>query len=122
MTYLSHTSLQQAIYQTLTGDAALSAIISGIYDHVPQGNPYPFITIGEANIRDWSNLEKPGSEHQFTIRVFSRESGRKQSADIISVSGSTLVQMQCTGSTIALMDDGATYRGTLGFRALLSAA
>ena len=131
MTYLSHSPLQQAIYETLTGDAALTALVSGIYDHVPQGTDTPFVTLGEANVREWSNAEKTGSEQQLSLRIFSRESGRKQAAIImerivtllhnaaIAVTGCTLMQLQCTASSISLMNDGATYRGTLNFRALL---
>lgn len=132
MTYFSHFSLQQVLYQTLSGDSALSALVTGVFDHVPQATAYPFVTLGEASIRDWSNLENAGTEQQITLRVWSREAGRKEAADImerivavlqnadLSVSGQTLVLLKFVSSSIELQNDGLTTRGSLIFRALLS--
>lgn len=109
-------------------------LVSGVHDHVPQGSTYPFVTLGEAESRDWSNVEKQGTQQQISLRIWSRESGRKQAAAIMerivtllhnaspSVSGQSLVSLRFVSSAIALLDDGATYRGTLIFRALLTEA
>lgn len=132
MTYLSHFSLQQALCQHLLADATLMGLATGVFDHVPQGTSYPFITIGEALIRDWSNAEKQGTEQAVTLRIWSRESGRKQAAAImerivtllngtsLTVTGQTLMSLRFVSSNITLQDDGFTYRGSLTFRALLS--
>ncbi|MDX2073484.1 MAG: DUF3168 domain-containing protein [Alphaproteobacteria bacterium] len=134
MTYFSQFSLQQSLYQQLTGDTTLMALVSGIFDHVPQGTAYPFVTIGEAAIRDFSNAEKQGTEQQVTLRIYSREAGRKQASAImerivtllnsadLTVSGQTLRSLRFLSSNIVLQDDGLTYRGTLIFRALLNEA
>jgi hypothetical protein len=131
MTQFSHFSLQQALYQHLCGDAALTALVTGIYDHVPQGTQYPFVTLGESAIRDWSNAEKQGTEQVITLRIWSREAGRKQAATImeritillnsaaLNVTGQTLVSLRFISSNITLQDDGITYKGSLVFRALL---
>ena len=127
MTYLTHFSLQQTIFQTLTADGTLMAMVTGVFDHVPQASEYPFITIGESQIRDFSNVEKQGTEAQTSIRVFSREAGRKESAlimerithllhhAILTISGQSLVDCRFLSSNIALENDGATHRGTLTF-------
>ena len=132
MTYFSQFSLQQTLYQQLTGDATLMNIVSGVFDHVPQSTAYPFIVIGESTIRDWSNVEKQGTEHTITIRIWSRAAGRKESTTImerivtllnsanLSVSGQTLRSLRFVSSNITLQDDGLTYKGTLIFRALVS--
>jgi hypothetical protein len=132
MTYLSHFSLQQSIYQILANDATLGAMITGVYDHVPAGTEYPFVTVGEGESRDWSNAEKQGTEQLITLRIWSREAGRKQAAGIMErivtllhntmpdVTGQNLISLRFTGSSIVLMNDGTTYRGSLSFRALLS--
>lgn len=132
MTYFSHFTLQQSIYQVLIADTTLMSLISGVFDHVPQDTAYPFVTIGEAQIRDWSNVERQGTEQQITLRVWSREAGRKQASGImerivtvlnnasLTVSGQTLRHLRFVSSNILLQDDGLTMRGTLVFRALLS--
>jgi len=129
MTYLTHFSLQQSIYTILTADSTLNGLITGIFDHVPQGTEYPFVTLGESAIRDFSNVEKQGTEAMLTLRIFSREAGRKEAAIIMerivsllhnvnhTVEGQSLVSIQYQSSNIMLEDDGATYRGTLIFKA-----
>lgn len=133
MTYFSHIPLQTAIYSVLTADATLDGLISGIYDHVPDDAEYPFVTIGEHGVRDWSNAEKQGTEQQVTLRVFSRDAGRKAAGTImeqlitlmhnasLSVSGHSVVHVRFVSSNIVLLDDGRTYRGAVNFRVLLSA-
>jgi hypothetical protein len=39
--------LQIALYERLTGDATLTALVSGVFDYVPETRPYPFVHIGE---------------------------------------------------------------------------
>ncbi len=106
-------------------------LVTGIFDHVPQDTAYPFVTIGEANIRDWSNVETQGTEQNISLHIYSREAGRKQAATImeriitllnsanLSVTGQNLRSLRFISSNIVLQDDGLTYKGTLIFRALL---
>ena len=127
MTYLTHFSLQQEIYEKLTADTLLMAMVTGVFDHVPQGTEYPFITMGESSLRDFSNLEQQGTEAQATIRIFSREAGRKESALImerithllqratLAISGQECVDSRFVSSNIILQDEGLTHRGTLVF-------
>lgn len=134
MTYLSNFSLQQSVYQTLSNDGTLSALIQGVFDHVPQGSAYPFVTIGECVVRDFSNAEKQGTENRLSIHVFSRGQGRREASLImerictllnntaLSVTGQALVSSHFTASGITLSDDGATYQGTLQFTVRLSEA
>jgi len=131
MTYHSHFSFQRAIYQLLAADNSLSAMVSGVFDHVPQGSIYPFITLGEAQLRDRSDLEHSGTEVLLTLRVYSREAGRKEAADIMErittllhnttpeMERHEVLSLQFHQSRIDLLDDGATYRGTIIFKALL---
>jgi hypothetical protein len=75
-----------------------------------------------------------GTEQQITLRIFSREAGRKQAAIImdrivdvihqggVSISGQIVTSARFVSSTITLLDDGRTYEGILNFRVLLSEA
>lgn len=48
--------IQTALYATLTGDATLMAMATGVYDYVDEAAVYPYIVIGEA-------LETPDNAH-----------------------------------------------------------
>lgn len=72
------TPVQTALYSTLTTDSTLMALVSGVYDSVPEPAVYPFVVIGEA-------IEMPANEHgsfgsrvSCTIHVWSEYRGFAQ--------------------------------------------
>lgn len=125
-------SLQQAIYTTVTNDAALNALIGPprLYDHVPQNTAYPYLTLGQSTVRDWSTGTEVGDEHSLTLHVWSRASGRKEANDImaalkdalhdraLTLSGYRLVNMRHELSEARREPDGDTYHGLIRFRAV----
>ena len=131
MADFSHFALQKAIYETLTADSTLMALVEGIYDRVPQDCAFPYISIGEAKIADWSTKTTTGTEQLISLYVCSREGGRKQAATIMerihtllhnaspAVDGQALISLRFVGSSIELESDGWTYRGMVQLRALL---
>ena len=133
MTIFSHYPLQAAIYQALSSDSALAALVTGVYDRPPQSTAFPYMTIGESSGSDWSTKTTSGMEQQLAIHVWSQNGGRKEAAAImtrihtllhqanLSVSGQTLVLLRFVSSDIVLEDDGYTYCGSMRFRALLEA-
>ena len=54
-------ALQRAMYETLTADAAVTAILGGprIHDDVPRAAELPYVTIGQSSTRDWSDSALP---------------------------------------------------------------
>lgn len=134
MPVFNHYPLQKTIYQTLTGNGTLMALINGVFDRPPQGTPMPYITIGESHSQDWSSKTTSGVEHLLTIHVWSREGGRKEAALImesihtllhqanLTVEGHSLVLIRYISSDITLENDGYTYHGNIRFRALLEAS
>ena len=40
-------SILQAIYEKLTANSSLLGQVSGVYDHVPQTESFPFVALGE---------------------------------------------------------------------------
>lgn len=129
----SHLPLQQAIYQALSGDAALSAMVSGIFDRPPQGGDFPYVTLGESTIADRSTIATSGTEHLVTLHVWSREGGRAETATImdriyallhhagLSVTGQTFIVSRFVSSRLLLEEDGFTYHGAMQFQILLEA-
>ena len=133
MPNFSHYPFQTAIYNKLTGDSALMSSIAGVFDHTPEAQAYPYVTLGESSISDWSSKTTEGTEHNFTLHIWSREGGRKQAAQImerihtllhqgnLTITGQSLVLMRFVSSNIVLENDGWTHHGVMRFRALLQA-
>lgn len=75
--------LQKAIYQILAASLPLQSIVAGrIFDEVPQGEDYPYIVIGDDDLKPWDLDCKLGFEALITIHAFSRYKGRKEAKEI----------------------------------------
>jgi len=129
-------ALQQAIFDTLTGDARLVALLGAprIYDDVPQRTPHPYVTIGQSTIRDWSTGTDSGEEHLLTLHVWSRAGGRREAHEIMGalrdavhdralpLAGHRLVNLRHELSEAQREADGDTYHGIVRFRAVTEPA
>lgn len=125
MPNLNYYILQKAIYEKFLASSTLMAIISGVFDNVPQGTQYPFVTFNQVSTIDISNLENSCTEHKIDINIWSREGGKKQASDImdiiygllhngtITVFGHSLISMGFITNSIILEDDGRTYCGVM---------
>ena len=125
-------ALQQAIYATLAADAALIALIGPprLYDDVPPGAQFPYLTLGQSITRDWSTSSERGDEHTLTLHVWSRAGGRREVHEIMGVvktvlhdralalSGHRLVNLRHDRSESSREPDGKTYHGLVRLRAV----
>ena len=133
MAHFSHYPLQSAIYQALTANSTLMALVSGVYDRTPQNTAYPYVTLGAMTGVDWSTKTTTGMEYSVTLHTWSRQGGRKEAAKImeslhtilhqasLSVTGQTLVMIRFSSSEIVIENDGCTYQGIMKFTAFLEA-
>ena len=131
MANFSHYPLQSAIYQVLTDNTDLMAIISGVFDRPPQGTLYPYITLGDMTGADWSTKTTSGMEYNIPLHIWSRQGGRMEAATIMevlygclhqanfSVVNQSLVSIRFFSSDIVLENDGYTYQGIMKFIAYL---
>lgn len=124
--------LQKSLYGALVGDTDLTTLLDGtkIYDDVPQGTSFPYVTIGESVTRDWSTGSEDGTEHILTLHVWSRSKGRRQVHEIMDamettlhdqnlvVAGHTLVNLRHELSEARRENDGETYHGIVRYRAV----
>lgn len=124
--------LQKAIYGTLAADAPLLALLGGarIYDDVPRGAAFPYVTFGPNTTRDWSTGTEVGSEHVLTLRVWSRAGGEKEAHVVLeamraalheaslTLTGHRLVSLRHETSDTVREADGETCQGIARFRAL----
>lgn len=67
--------VQQALYTTLTGDAALMADIEGVFDHVPEGTGFPYVHLGaKTSVPDGAH-DRYGARTTVTLHVWSAYHG-----------------------------------------------
>jgi len=77
MSYGVSAALQAAVFQKLSGEAAVSAQSGGaIYDAVPAGAvPQTYVTLGPEDVREASDKTGGGALHRFTVSVVSEAAG-----------------------------------------------
>ena len=75
--------VQKAVYAKLTGDAPLMAMINGVFDFVPEGTDYPYVTIGDIAAEDNSAVGVKGYELDLRVNVYSKSQGKSQCLDIV---------------------------------------
>lgn len=124
--------VQKAIHAKLTGDLTVVGLLGGarVYDEVPRGADYPYLTLGQSTLRDWSTGSEDGHEHLLTLHVWSRANGRREAHEIMSavqealhdapipVSGHRLVNLRHEFSDALRDSDGETYHGIVRYRAV----
>lgn len=74
--------LQVAIYERLTGDATLSALVDGVYDQVPEELPRDYVRIGDHLSTPDNDLTSFGREVTETLHIWTRRRGNKLGQDI----------------------------------------
>ena len=128
---LHTSSLQTAIYGQLSGDSALTALVTGVFDDVPENTNYPFVRIGEETILDNSTKDLQGQEITITIHAYSEYRGKREVKQILGaiydalhdsdmiVSNANLINFRFEFSDIVTESDGITRHGVMRFRAVI---
>jgi len=77
MSFALSGDLQGAVYQALSGDAALAGVVgTAIYDAVPQGAlPEIYVRLGSEATVDASDVSGDGAVHRFTVSVITTRPG-----------------------------------------------
>jgi hypothetical protein len=125
-------ALRAAVHDALTNDAALVSLLGGpkIYDELPHAVAFPYVTLGEARIADFSTGSEPGEEHQLTLHAWSRQGGHREAHLIagallqafddapLTLSGHALVNFRFAVADVRREADGRTYHALVRFRAV----
>lgn len=128
--------LQKAVFDTLTANETLVGLLgeARIYDHAPANVAFPYITFGRTTGFDWSTSTEDGSEHIFTVHVWSKERGKSEtlaiieaaraalSAGSLSLEWHSLVNLQREFEEVRYDEDLQLYHGLLRFRAVTEPA
>ena len=126
--------VQKAAYATLTGDAALMAKVTGIFDAVPDDRAFPYVTIGDETETGFNAFSKIGKVVVLTLHVWSQYQGFRQADEILvrinevldgaalTVTGYALVAVQFVSSEHLRDPDGITRHVVARFRCLVREA
>lgn len=128
-------TLRAAVFARLSTDPVLLAELGGarVYDVPPASPVFPYVTIGEAQVTDWSTATEAGEEHRLTLNAWSRQGGHDEAHRIagavqealhdagLALTGARLVNLRATGAEIRREAGGRTYRALIRFRAVTEA-
>ncbi|OII60112.1 hypothetical protein BJP40_00690 [Streptomyces sp. CC53] len=67
--------VQIAVYGALQADAALGTLVTGVFDFVEEGQPYPYVHVGEAIETPDNAHDRHGAETVITLHVWSQYRG-----------------------------------------------
>ena len=133
-------ALQQAVYTALRAEAVLITLAGDgtsperakVFDHVPQNETFPYLTIGPTTQLPWDTKDSDGMEHTIEVHCWSQYAGQSEikrmmaaSMDAVDnkaliVTGHTLVLLQFTFGQTVSDPDGITRHGIQRFRALIN--
>lgn len=133
---MSHTSwgLQKALFAALSAAPALQERLGEpprIYDDVPAGARFPYLTLGEMQERAAGASATEAAEILLTFHVWSRGGGRREAREILAIlrtlidaaalemDGQRLANLSFQWSDALLGNDGETYHGLARYRALI---
>ena len=129
-------ALRAAIHQALSADSALSALLGGakVYDEPPRAAAFPYVTLGEARVTDFSTGSDKLQEHQLTVHGWSRQGGHREAHLIagallqalddapLALDGHRLVNLRFALADVRREADGRTYHALVRFRAVTEPA
>ena len=115
MSFALSAPLQAAIFDALTGNAALKPLVGDeIYDAVPGGIlPSTYVRFGTESVRDASDGSGAGAIHQVTVSVITTEpgfAGAKAVAGAVSDALHDADLVMSRGRLVSLRFDRATAR------------
>jgi hypothetical protein len=125
-------ALRAAIHDALNADAPLLALLGGpkVYDQPPRSAGFPYVTLGEARVADFSTGTEPGEEHQLTLHAWSRQGGHSEAHAIagallqalddapLALPNHRLVNFRFSVADVRRENDGRTYHALVRFRAV----
>lgn len=110
--------VQQAVYQRLLSYAPLIARVTGVLDHVPEGQAYPYVAIGEFIELPHLAFGEDGSEVVLALHIWSRYRGWKECSEILALLNDTLddAELEVEGyrTVLVAFQESTTIRDTDG--------
>lgn len=98
MTYAVGAALQQAVYQALADNSAVTALVGGsVYDALPRGSlPDSYVTLGPEDVRAGTDRTGAGAWHRLTVSVVSGKAGFHHAKKIAAAVSDALIGADMT--------------------------
>jgi hypothetical protein len=130
MTSVQGQTLRKSINQALKASSDLAALLGGvrIYVRPPEPAGFPFITLGQSALRDFSASSEDGADQRLTVHVWSPFGGKKHMQDIIKAvrtslsdwplaAGRERITLNHEFSEARLDPEGDSFHGIIRYRA-----
>jgi hypothetical protein len=132
-------ALRAAVHDALIADAPLTTLLGGpkVYDQAPASAAFPYVTLGEMRVADFSAGDEPGQgallEHQLILHAWSQQGGHKEAHLIagallgalddapLTLADHRLVNFRFAVADVRRQADGRTYHALVRFRAVTEA-
>lgn len=82
--------IQEALYSTLTNDYAVMALVTGVFDKVPQSQSAPYVSFGTRTEARLDTMGTWGKDATFELNVWSEYAGFKQAENILDAINAAL--------------------------------
>ena len=125
-------ALQEALYSRLNEDSTLGALVTGVFDAVPDDTALPIAVIGPSTSTDDATKTLDARDYVFNVDVWSNYRGMKETKNIVkqvysllhdsalTVAGASMVNLRCEFTTELREDNGVTRHGVMRFRAFIT--
>src|ERR1700722_4740736 len=123
-------NVQDAMFNALAASTEVQGLLGNpprVYDHVPPGAAFPYVTFGALTVQPYDTKTEIGFEQIVTLDVWSRYRGSKEAKDIVqalydalhltnlSVTGDVFLLSEFHSADMAPLSDGLTYHAAARF-------
>lgn len=115
--------VQDAVTTRLSSDTTLMGMVTGIFDHVPANQAFPYVVLGEKTEGDFDTFTRGGASATLILEIRSQAQGTTELLTIynrikevlhhqpLSLAGYSVVSGRITLVKTTLDPDGITRRG-----------
>lgn len=131
MNMLALRQVQQGLYGKLANDGVLMAMITDIFDQVPERSPFPYMVIGDGDQQALATDVQLGSNVSIRLRAYSRKPSRKEVLLIMDrvyallhhgtlmLAESEVASIRVSNASTRLLSDTKTIEGTMDAELLI---
>lgn len=97
MTHSAQELIRQTVLYRLSTDEELMSKVTGVFDEVPEAQPFPYVTIGRmhaSSARTWSRLAE---DVMVTLHIWSEATGFAQAHGVLDDLNRLLADQDLTG-------------------------
>lgn len=84
MTQTALWAVHQALYERLTADVPLNALVTGVFDAVEEDVTFPYVTLGAPTTINLTTRTTFSEEISITLHTWSIKPGKKESYDLLN--------------------------------------